>query len=354
MSLRPRALLLVLLAACAPARGSAYEKALAEARRAHHAGRFDVAAERFDEAARTAKVKRDVAYARYEAAMARARAGDVARGARELRALAGEDSAYAPQAAYKAADLAVRSDPAAGHAELETVIERFPDDAVARVALARLVRQEEDAARGLAKLETLAPKVKGHAAEEDAVYLRARYLADLGKHEEALAAFLEVAARWPYPKGGFFDDSLYRASEEEEKLGRPQRAIDHLERLLSFRESSTVIGSYERPRYVPSVLRIAKLYEDALHDRARARATLHRLYRDFRTSNERDDALWREADLWQKDGDAVTACARLGTLAKEFPDSRYVPCAVDRCGTIQRPAKSKAPATCREYLRRAP
>ena len=73
------ALVAILTSACAPSRGTAYEKALAEGRRAHHAGRFEVAAERFDEAARTAQVPRDAVYARYEAALARARAGDAAR-----------------------------------------------------------------------------------------------------------------------------------------------------------------------------------------------------------------------------------------------------------------------------------
>jgi outer membrane protein assembly factor BamD (BamD/ComL family) len=66
----------------------------------------------------------------------------------------------------------------------------------------------------------------------------------------------------------------------------------------------------------------------------------------------RDDALWREAELWRKDGDASTACDRLATLAGDFPDSRYVPCASLRCPAIKRGAKSKAPATCHDYLLR--
>ena len=66
----------------------------------------------------------------------------------------------------------------------------------------------------------------------------------------------------------------------------------------------------------------------------------------------RDDALWREAELWRKDGDTSTACDRLATLASDFPDSRYVPCTSLRCPSVKRPAKSKAPATCHEYLLR--
>jgi Tetratricopeptide repeat len=102
------------------------------------------------------------------------------------------------------------------------------------------------------------------------------------------------------------------------------------------------------------VLRIAELYETKLNDRARARDTLHRLYADFKTSTLRDDALWREAELWQKDGDASTACSRLATLTSDFPDSRYVPCAIEKCPKLSRPTKSKAPATCRGYIERGP
>jgi tetratricopeptide (TPR) repeat protein len=348
------ALLCVLLAACAPNRGNAYEKALAEGRRAHHAGRFEAAAERFDEAARTAKQPRDAVYARYEAALARARGGDVARASRELHAIADANppNAYSAEAAFKAADLAYRSDPEAGLPELEAVVVRFPDDGSARLALLRVLRHDPDAA--LARIDALAPRVRGKAVEQDLAYERAKRLAETGKREEALAAYLDIASRWPYPKGPYFDDALYRASEIEEALGRPAKAIEHLERLLSYRETSSVIGSYQRPRYTPALLRIAKLYEDALHDRVRARETLHRLYVEFRTSTERDDALWREADLWRKDGDAATACDRLGTLVSDFPDSRYVPCAMEKCSGLKRPAKSKAPTTCRAYLNREP
>jgi hypothetical protein len=94
--------------ACAPNRGEAFEKSLAAARQAYHDGRFDRAALAFDEAARTAKIPRDGVYARYEAALARARSGDVARASQELHALADAKppTEYSAAAAYKAAELA--------------------------------------------------------------------------------------------------------------------------------------------------------------------------------------------------------------------------------------------------------
>lgn len=349
--------LLVTIAACAPNRGDEYAKALGDARRAYTAGRFADAAVKYDEAAKQAKVPRDAIYMRYEAALARARAGDVARAAQELRAIATAKppNAYSAQAAFKVAELAIDADPAAGHAELAAVPIDFPDSGVAQVAVFRLARWDDEhggPAKAIERLDAMAPKVKGKNVEPTVAYERAKRLAVLEKHQQARDAFLAIAQQWPYPKGAYFDDSLYRASEMEEKLGRPREAIEHLENLLSHREISGFMGSYERPRYIPAILRIAKLYEEKLGDRGKARDALHRLYAEFKTSTLRDDALWREAELWRKDGDTGKMCDRLDTLASDFPDSRYVPCAIEKCPSIKRSGKSKAPKTCHAYLTR--
>lgn len=348
---------LALVPACGgPNRGDAYLQSLAEARRDHHDGRFDPAAVKFDEAAKTAKIPRDAVYARYEAALARARAGDVARAATELRAIATAKpaNAYSAQAAFKAAELARLSDEAAGVRELEAVVTDFPESGVAQVALGLVLRHDDETSpdAALARLDALALRVKGAKVEEKVLYERAKRLDALGRTPAARDAFVDVAAKFPYPFGGLHDDALYRASDMEAKLGHPQQAIALLEKLLSERETSSFMGSYERPRYLPAILRIAQIYENQLDDRAMARATLHRVYADFTTSTMRDDALWREAELWRKDGDAKTACSRLETLTDDFPDSRYVPCASLRCPSIKRGAKSKAPVTCHEYLLR--
>lgn len=349
--------LLVTIAACAPNRGDEYMKSLGDARRAYTAGRFAEAAVKYDEAAKQAKVPRDAIYMRYEAALARARAGDVARAAQELRAIATAKppNAYSAQAAFKVAELAIDTDPAAGHAELAAIPIDFPDSGVAQVAVFRLARWDDEhggPAKAIERLDAMAPKVKGKNVEPTVVYERAKRLAVLERHQEARDAFLAIAQQWPYPKGAYFDDSLDRASEMEEKLGRPREAIGHLENLLSHREVSGFMGSYERPRYIPAILRIAKLYEEKLGDRGKAREALHRLYSEFKTSTLRDDALWREAELWRKDGDTSKMCDRLDTLASDFPDSRYVPCAIDKCPSIKRSGKSKAPKTCHAYLTR--
>ena len=90
-----------------------------------------------------------------------------------------------------------------------------------------------------------------------------------------------------------------------------------------------------------------------MHDRARGRAAFHRLHDEFATSKLRPDALWFEARLWDEDGDAKSACDRLATLANEFPDSRYVPCAIEKCPAVKLADKSKAPKACHPYILRA-
>lgn len=350
------------VSACAPQRGEAYEKSLASAQRANHAGRYEEAAASFDEAAKTAKVARDGVYARYLAATARARAGDVARAATEFRTLADANppNDYSAEAAYQVALLTLANDAARGEAELDAVVLRFPRHAVARLAVGRLLRRDVDAGgpeKALARLDRFAGEVKPSdpkkpGVEEKIAYERARTLLRLERTAAARDAFVDVSTRWPYPHGVYFDDALFRASELDEKLGEPQKAIEHLEDLVARRESSVVIGSYERPRYTPAMLRIADIYETKLHDREKARATLRRFYKDFTRSVMRDDALWHEAELWKKDGDERTACSRLETLVDEFPDSRYVPCASLRCPSIARPKESKAPKECRSYIDR--
>jgi flavin-binding protein dodecin len=164
-------LVLAGLVACAPNRGDEYTKSLAEARRAYTSGRFAEAASRYDDAAKQAKVPRDAIFMRYEAALARARAGEVARAATELRAIATAKppNAYSAQAAFKAADLAIDSDPAAGHAELAAVPIEFPDSGVAQVSVLRLARWDDDhggPAKAIERLDVMLPKVRGKNVEQ--------------------------------------------------------------------------------------------------------------------------------------------------------------------------------------------
>jgi tetratricopeptide (TPR) repeat protein len=226
---------------------------------------------------------------------------------------------------------------------------------MARPALHHLVDHEETEhgdAGALAYLHGLEATLGGTEAGEEIAYQIALCLLRQGQKQAARDAFLAQATRWPYPNGLLCDDALYRASEIDEELGLYDRAIADLRKLVSTRESSWISGSYERPRYDAAQLRIGELYASRLHDDAKARRELHTLYSDFTTSILRDKALWKEAELAERDGDGAKRCELLKDLVHDFPDSRYVPCASERCSGIAIPKESHAPKTCHPYIER--
>ncbi|MGO8998313.1 MAG: tetratricopeptide repeat protein [Polyangiaceae bacterium] len=351
----------IVASACVgPSRGKEYVAAYAAGEAAVGAGRFAEGATHFDEAARTAKVPRDGDHARYLAARALANAGNRADAATRLRAIADaspplEDSA---EAANAICEMQVAR---GGELEAEEnawscfvdVAKRFPSSGIARPALRRMIAHE-DRERGaqatLEFIEKLAPAFERTDLAETIAYETALHLATLGEGQRALDGFLAMTKRWSYPHGAFWDDGLYRASLLEEKLGHVDEAMRLLTQMLAERESSWIMGTYERPRYEPAMVRLCALTRDRLHDRPRARECFHKLYRDFTTSELRDDALWEEARLFREDGDPTSACSRLATLASDFPDSRYVPCAMAECSGVTRPKKSGAPIECHPYI----
>lgn len=364
--MRPRALFMTLAfalvgaPACAPNHGSVYPSAFADAERAETAGRYDEASARYEAAARGAIRDRDRNHATYLSGLMLFRAGKRDEAIAKLTPIANADppSTHSVDAAYRIAAAHLdHGEVAQGRKEMEALLTRFPNGGVAHPALRRILDLEDHEPGGvrgsIAYLQRLAASPLG-ATElgELIVFQTAERLADVGDLAAAHDLYLEVATRWPYPGGALWDNSLFRASEADEKLGRFPHAVADLERLLVERETTTLVGSYQRPKMSPALFRIGTLYANQLNDHARARAAFHRLYAEFTTSKLRDDALWLEADLWRQDGDAARACATLATLVSEFSESRYVPCAIDACPALKRPEKSGAPRTCHPYLLR--
>jgi hypothetical protein len=351
------ALTLLLAAACAPSHGAAYDMAFAAAARAESAGRFAEAAVDYDRASASAIRARDRDQAAWNAAEMSLRAGNSAEALSRLDALAADaTSEHQAEAAYHAAQWRIDHDRAdRGWNDMEQVPRRFSTHGVAHVAVRRLVAHadERGVRAGLDETRSLERDLGGGELAQLVSYLEATHIEALGDDAQARDDYLRIADRWPYPFGSFFDDALWEASMLDEKLGRDAAAAADLERLVKERETTTIVGTYERPKYVPAMLRLGELYRDRLHDHSKARATYHRLYADFAHSTARDDALWLEAALWREDGDPATACDRLATLVHDFPDSRYVPCVMRECKAVVRPEKSHAPVECHPYIERA-
>jgi tetratricopeptide (TPR) repeat protein len=352
----PWVALILSVSSCAISHGAAYDAAVASASRSEGAGRYAEAAADYDEAARVGKRPRDKDQARWAAADVTARAGNVAGAASRYEAIAGDAaSEHQAEAAFRLADLRIESgDADRGWQDMEQIPRRFPTHGVAHAAVRKLVQHadEQGLRAGLDEVRALERDLGSTELVQLVTYLDATHIEALGDDRAAREAYGRIVDRWPYPFGSFFDDALWRASLIDEKFGLYRSAIDDLERMLRERETTSIVGSYERAKFVPAMLRVGELYRDRLHDRARAREAFHRLYADFVHSTLRDRALWLEAALWREDGDATTACARLGTLVSQFPDSRYVPCAVEQCPGLSRPPASAAPKECHHYIER--
>jgi TolA-binding protein len=347
--------LLALAAGCARSLPAAYERERAAAERAYAHGRYDEAAEHWLGARKAAEHNRERQEAVYRAAQSLRRARRYDESSKLLAALIREfpRSERAERAAYDLAALAIeRGDAERGHAELERAVRRHPGSGLARGALTRLIARVEERGgtrQALAWIEQRRAAFSATELAEHVEYARAELLERAGELEQALAGYLAVAERFGYPRGDVWDDALYEASVLEEKLGRPARAIAHLERMLAEREPSHLQGSYERPRYAQARFRIAELRRDRLNDAPAARREFRRVFAEHPTSPLRDDALWNEAVLARKSGDRAGACAALELLVEELKDSRFVPCAHELCPSVE----PDASRSCRDYIRRA-
>ena len=342
------------LAACKAAAPTQFAVSFAEGQRTESAGRHADAALAFDQAAAVAETPQDKENAQYRAALERIAAGDVATGAQALAVISQGNGEHAADAALKHAELLLATHDPEAATELDAFVKRFVTNGLAPRALSLRLRIEDDKGPDatLAYLATLEKPLLPTELGADVAYQEAERLDAKGDLEGAHARYIFVATTWPYPHGALFDDALWRASVVAEKQGKPDLAVSDLESMLAVREVSHITGSYDRPRFPDSMLRLASLYEKALHDDKRAMATYRRFATTFTRSPKIDLAMWNEARLKKQDGDAEGACTELGKLVDQMPDSRYVPCAIERCPGLVRPKESRAPATCRPYIER--
>jgi TolA-binding protein len=338
-----------------PRHGEAFLGSFRAAQRAHNAGRYAEAAEGFAKAARVAQRVKDRDEALFLAARMKEKLGRWDEARKDYRELArvSPDGPRTARAVFDLAHLEIEhGDEAAGWALLERAIERYPGHGSTRNALGRLA--EHLATRGgeaalRARLARWLDALRGTDAEQQLKYELARSLERDGALREAHAMLLRAAREHPYPTGPLTDDALWRASHVAERLGDAALAVADLRELLSDRETAAG-GSYERPRFPEAQLRIALLYRDRLGDRAAARRELRVMHTRHAKSVLADDALWYEAELWARDGDAERACDVVAELALRYPGSRYRRCVALVC---PRPGDGAA-SDCPRYIREQP
>lgn len=337
------------LAACAPRLPPAYVKSRAEAEHAYERGEYARAAKLWADAAQKAPPGREREEARYRQAASLERSGDDASAETLYRGIESTPGERSERAAYARAEIAERhlakNDSLSA---LRSVIVRYPNSGLARGAATRYLAREAElggAERALAATEALLAEVRHSELEESLVYARARRLEELERNEAAREAFLDLARRFPYPHGAYWDDALLAAARIDQRLGNYQAALETLDRLLSARETSRLNGSYERSGYAEARFLSAEIWRDNLKDPLRARAAFRRVWADHPTSRLRDDALFEEALTALASGDANGACEPARLLLRSEPDSRYAACVTELCPTVSSGAKA-----CHGYL----
>jgi len=351
---RRRLLWLLLAAACGSPAPAAYTRENEAAQRARQRGQHAEAAAHYERAAGAAKNARDAEESRYRAADSYARAGDSTRAEALLRVLAaqGPDAERRARADFALADLWQQAGaPERADAQRLAALRRHPSSGLARKALEEhlgYLREHGGGAQALAYLQSEAVALSNSELGETLAYRTARELDEAGRLAEARDAYLSCAQRFPYPRGVYWDDALFRAAQKELELGAPARAVEHLQRLLAEQESAVFTGSYERARYAEAQLELGRIYRDLFHDPARARRELRKVWQNHATSTLADDALFQEALVARDSGDAAGSCAPLSILVSKLPQSRFAPCAHLLC-----PSLPASPQPCHDYVKRA-
>jgi TolA-binding protein len=342
---------LFVFSACGPAYGEPFLNAFRAGQRALDAGRYEEAVAHFEQAERDAARLKD----RDEAVFMQARmherqeAWSEARDDYERLQRISPKGPRTARAAFAAAWVEIEhGDAARGWRELRAAMEQHPNHGGTRRALPDWVdhrRDEvgEDAMR--AELVGMRSKLAGNDIEQHLDYEIAKSLERSGELQQAHDLFLETARRHPYPSGSLTDDAYFRASLVAEAMGDPKLAIADLRELLGAREVATGF-SYERPRYPEAQLRIAVLYRDGLGDLDSARRELRVVYLEHGSSVLADDAMWQEALVALRQGDAAGACDLAASFAERFPESRYRSCLREVC-----PASPAGERACPPYIR---
>lgn len=328
--------------ACAPQlppRYLAHEAAAeaATARRDH----AEAAAE-WAKAATVAETETDRQEALYRQATSAGRSGDTALQQRLLLDLSQTPGPRRERAVYDLAQAELRRDPSTGGAAVRQALLTYPSSGLARGALDRWLELLTPEQR-VTELASLGATLTEPHLRERVMWLEARNLEACGRTPQALGVYQAQTRDYPYPYGQYWDESLLRQSVLLLRQGDAAKASAVLQRMLSHREQSTIVGSYDR-HYGQATLLLAYTLLDSDWQRAH---TLLRTFPDqYPESRDRDDALWAALVLASSHAEPAQSCEDAEALASQVPDSRYVPCVKRYCDRVP------SDGTCHGYIER--
>lgn len=307
---------------CAPQLPADYV-AHADAARAATARRDHIgAAQAWAEAAKVAELETDRQEAVYRQATSAQRAGRAEEARTLLQQLATTPGPRQERAAYDLALSALDRDPKNGREHVRLLLSKFPASGLARGALDRLLATLSVEER-IATLQSLAASVRDPNLRERVLFLLAQNQEAHGDPRAASSTYGQLLEEYPYPLGRYWDEATLRQAMIHLASEQAPQAIALLEQMLSKREQSAIVGSYER-RYADATLLLAYALLDA--DWHRARELLRKFLVEDPSSRHRDDAAWVVALLSRDRDDAKVACMDAKALKALLPDSRYAEC----------------------------
>lgn len=309
------------LTACAPRLPAQYLSHAHAAEAATGRGEHATAADEWANAAEVADTATDRDEALYRQATSTRRAGQAAEHKRLLGTLSKRPGSRQERAAYDLALLQLAETPERGASAVRNVILQYPSSGLARGALDRWLATLT-AKQQLTTLTQLEKGITDPSLHEYILLLQARHSVAAGDATGALVTYRRLEHEHPYPHGHFWDEAMLEQATVLAGQGDQANAAQVLRRMLSFRERSAIVGTYER-RYSDASLLLAYL---SLADWRRAHELLSAFNEHHPTSLHRDDALWAAALLARDNGAPELACHDAETLRGSSPQSRYTPC----------------------------
>jgi len=307
-------------------RGAQHLDALAQAEAHQHHGRLADAADAYLRAAESAERRVDRDEALYRRSRVLARMGDYPRAIAVCDELGAQEeiARRTLRARLDAARYRLRGDDPSEHAraerDLRALVVTQPESAAARSALRLLAQKhvdgQEDDQEALAWTRQLHAEVAQSSLGEALMSVEAELLRTSGRRAEAIAVLEQQVARYPYPQGRRWDDSLWLLADMAMEDGRPRDAIGYLQKMIAVHEESLIIGSYTRPTMPKAALRIARIYRDDLADVDAALDAYAEARSEFPRSLVVDDALAEEAELRMAQGQRDRGCALLRELVE--------------------------------------
>ncbi len=197
-------------------------------------------------------------------------------------------------------------------------ISHFPDEGLAVSMVKQLARSYADNGEippGIRDLSSLEEALRTNAIDDSLLYEIARLYRE-GKDATLETRTLEViVSRFDRWSSQVWDDALWRLAAIAREEDRTRDEIQWLERLLSEKESSRLLGSYNSPYHDDTMLRLGEIYlaEKRYDDAYRMFIELS----EFKTSRMTDDGLFSAAKVEIERGNLKNACRLLLNAVRE-------------------------------------